>query len=78
MWWGALFFLMLSHLLIGVFFQCTSETIAVYKENFGDDYFAFYVGGCRFIALNSSLYAALEPDLWDFFEPAGRADREEV
>ena len=47
-------------------------------ERFGDDYLAFWVGGCRFVVLNSSLYAALEEPLWDSFEPRPRPDKAEV
>jgi len=33
--------------------------IEKYKKSFGDDYFAFWAGGCRFIVLNSTL--AVQP-----------------
>ncbi len=33
----------------------TVESIAAYRDNFGDDYFGFWVGGVRGLALNSSL-----------------------
>ncbi|XP_064652281.1 serine/threonine-protein phosphatase CPPED1-like [Lineus longissimus] len=35
----------------------TSATISDYKANFGDDYFSFWVGGVKFIALNSQYLA---------------------
>ncbi|RMZ95200.1 serine threonine- phosphatase CPPED1 [Brachionus plicatilis] len=34
----------------------TEQTIQVYKDDFGDDYFSFWCQGCKFIALNSQLY----------------------
>lgn len=42
----------------------TRETIQQYKNTFGDDYFAFWAGGVRFICLNSSLWSnsSLAPD----------------
>ena len=43
------------------------ETIRVYSQRFGDDYFSFWVGGCRCFVVNSSLYTALDEQLWDKF-----------
>lgn len=34
----------------------TDESIEAYKREFGDDFFSFWAGGCKFIALNSQLY----------------------
>uniref|UniRef100_A0ABM0GQ81 Calcineurin-like phosphoesterase domain-containing protein 1-like n=1 Tax=Saccoglossus kowalevskii TaxID=10224 RepID=A0ABM0GQ81_SACKO len=34
----------------------TRQTIAHYVEKFGDDYFSFWVGGVKFLVLNSQLY----------------------
>mmetsp|Transcript_5578 Transcript_5578/g.7256 ORF Transcript_5578/g.7256 Transcript_5578/m.7256 type:complete len:460 (+) Transcript_5578:31-1410(+) len=34
----------------------TRATIDLYKERFGDDYFTYWVGGVRFIALNTQLH----------------------
>jgi serine/threonine-protein phosphatase CPPED1 len=34
----------------------TKESIAAYKSEFGDDYFSFWVNGCKFIAINSQFY----------------------
>ena len=42
----------------------TAESIAVYKSNFGDDYFSFWVGGTCNIVLNSSVLK----------DPGGAAD----
>ncbi|XP_033631120.1 serine/threonine-protein phosphatase CPPED1-like [Asterias rubens] len=50
----------------------TPEDIQSYRNTFGDDYFAFWVGGVRFIVLNSQLFAdsskceevKREQDLW--------------
>jgi 3',5'-cyclic AMP phosphodiesterase CpdA len=36
-------------------------TVSQYRDRFGDDYLAFWAGGCRCLVLNSSLYSALEP-----------------
>jgi len=36
--------------------QPTSYTINSYVSNFGDDYFTFWVGGCKFLVLNSQFY----------------------
>ncbi|CAH1794909.1 unnamed protein product [Owenia fusiformis] len=43
----------------------TPESIQIYKNSFGDDYFAFTVGGVRYIALNSQFYqdSSQVPDL---------------
>ena len=35
-------------------------TIERYKSWFGDDYFSFWHGGCKFVVVNSSLHSALE------------------
>eukprot|EP00455_Lapot_gusevi_P001737 TRINITY_DN10669_c0_g1_i2.p1 TRINITY_DN10669_c0_g1~~TRINITY_DN10669_c0_g1_i2.p1 ORF type:complete len:290 (-),score=63.37 TRINITY_DN10669_c0_g1_i2:204-1073(-) len=35
----------------------TAHSIDSYRQHFGDDYFAFWVGGCRCIVLNSQLYS---------------------
>jgi len=35
--------------------QPTKETIDLYREEFGDDYFTFWAGGVKFICLNSQL-----------------------
>ncbi|XP_022084779.1 serine/threonine-protein phosphatase CPPED1-like [Acanthaster planci] len=48
------------------------EDIKLYRDTFGDDFYAFWVGGVRFIVLNSQLYvdsskcqeARDEQDLW--------------
>lgn len=34
----------------------TDDSIDTYKRDFGDDYFSFWSGGCKFIALNSQIY----------------------
>lgn len=34
----------------------TPESIEEYKKDFGDDYFSFWMAGCKFIVLNSQLY----------------------
>ena len=34
----------------------TVKTLATYGKHFGDDYFSFWVGGVRFLALNTQLY----------------------
>lgn len=34
----------------------TDESIESYKKDFGDDYFSFWVNGCKFIVINSQLY----------------------
>lgn len=34
----------------------TRQSIQNFKDNFGDDYFGFWVGGVRFLVLNSQLY----------------------
>ena len=43
----------------------TAETIQLYKQDFGEDYFSFWQGGCKFIVLNSQLYfdSSLVPQL---------------
>lgn len=49
-----------------------STTIDLWKERFGDDYFSFWVGGVKFIVINSQLYKdardcpelAKEQDVW--------------
>jgi hypothetical protein len=45
--------------------QPDSFLAASYKGRFGDDYFAFWAGGCRCLVVNSSLHAAQEPALWE-------------
>ena len=35
----------------------TRATIETYGSRFGDDYFSFWVGGVRFISLNTQLYS---------------------
>lgn len=35
--------------------QPTKETIGLYRDEFGDDYFSFWAGGVKFICLNSQL-----------------------
>jgi hypothetical protein len=50
----------------------------VYKENFGDDYYVFWVGGCRLVVVNSSLYTTLEEAAWDLLETEPRADKFDV
>ncbi len=35
----------------------TPEDIQSYRNTFGDDYYAFWLGGVRFIVLNSQLFA---------------------
>ena len=42
----------------------TKSSVGTYKERFGDDYAAFWCGGCKIYLLNSSLLQAKEPDLW--------------
>jgi serine/threonine-protein phosphatase CPPED1 len=34
----------------------TPATISTWRSDFGDDYFSFWVGGVKFVALNSQLY----------------------
>lgn len=34
----------------------THDSIESYKRDFGDDYFSFWVNGCKFIVLNSQIY----------------------
>ena len=34
----------------------TPEAIDAYRSDFGDDYFSFWVGGCKFLVLNSQYY----------------------
>ena len=34
----------------------SEESIKVYKQDFGEDYFSFWLNGCKFIVLNSQLY----------------------
>jgi hypothetical protein len=43
----------------------TRKTIALWQSRFGDDYFSFWVGGVKFLSLNSQLYkdASGCPDL---------------
>lgn len=42
----------------------TPDSIADYKRQFGDDYFSFWTGGCKFVAINSQFYQVRErPDL---------------
>lgn len=58
------FYLSLSSLIYLIFcYTCadvgdqpTRATIATYKERFGDDYFSYWVGGVRFIVLNTQLH----------------------
>jgi len=50
----------------------TKDTIGLYTEEFGDDYFAFWAGGVKFLVVNSQLVQqpeksgtlALEQDIW--------------
>jgi len=39
----------------------TTETVELYKEQFGDDYFSFWCGGVKFCVLNSQIIQGLEP-----------------
>jgi len=39
----------------------TTETIQLYKNEFGDDYFSFWCGGVKFCVLNSQIIQGLEP-----------------
>jgi len=49
-----------------------ARTIDLYKRRFGDDYFSFWVGGVKFIVINSQLYKnaldceplAIAQDVW--------------
>eukprot|EP00968_Pinguiococcus_pyrenoidosus_P000117 scaffold10_cov257-Pinguiococcus_pyrenoidosus.AAC.31 len=49
-----------------------AASIQLYKARFGDDYFSFWVGGCKFLVINSQLYKdatlcaglAAEQDAW--------------
>jgi hypothetical protein len=34
----------------------TTETIEQYTKEFGSDYFSFWIGGCKFISVNSQFY----------------------
>ena len=34
----------------------TKETVRIYREQFGQDYFVFWAGGVRFVVLNSQYY----------------------
>ena len=36
--------------------QPTHDTIQQFRDRFGDDYFAFWAGGVRFLVLNSQYY----------------------
>lgn len=40
--------------------QPTKESIDEYRRDFGDDYFEFWCGGCRFVVVNSQLYQVSE------------------
>jgi serine/threonine-protein phosphatase CPPED1 len=44
---------------------CLEEFIDSYKSDFGDDYFSFWVSGCKFICVNTQLYfnSSLVPEL---------------
>jgi len=41
------------------------KTIADYRREFGDDYFAFNAGGCRCLVLNTQLHNSLEKERWE-------------
>lgn len=48
----------------------TRDTIAAYRQSFGDDYFSFWVGGVCFLVLNSQFYedSSHVPDLYEEHE----------
>lgn len=43
----------------------TAATIENWRENFGDDYFSFWVGGVKFICLNTQLYKGVTAESAD-------------
>jgi len=38
------------------------QTVQLWQRDFGDDYYEFWCGGCRFLVLNSQLFAAQDPN----------------
>ena len=40
-------------------------SVDLYRSRFGDDYLAFWAGGCRCLVINTSLCSAQDPVLWE-------------